>query len=157
MATIPDFPHAYSSELSVSSATLDRLGRRNDDGLTATVAEYMRNSGFVIKVVQPTGLGGGGFIELKVTASMIVTAVKALGAAVRGVVDAVRKKQQDKLNTRLPPVWIQFSARHQGGAVPLPDAGLLVGILAVLPALLSHFGGEVSESPVQLWWAIKLA
>jgi hypothetical protein len=138
MASIPEFPHAYSSELSVSSATLDRFGRRNDDGLTSTVAEYMRNSGFVIEVTQPTGLGGGGFIEFKVTAGMIVSVVKALGAAARWAVDAVRKKQQAKLNTRLPPVWIQFSAKHQGGGVPLPDAGLLVGIIVVLPGLLSH-------------------
>lgn len=121
----------------MSSATLDRFGRRNDDGLTTTVAEYMRNSGFVIEVTQSTGLGGG-FLEFKVTAGMVVSVVKALGAAARWAVDVVRKKQQAKLNTRLPPVWIQFSAQHQGGAVPLPDAGLMVGIIAVLPGLLSH-------------------
>lgn len=138
MASYPELPHAYTSKLTVSSATLDRFGRNNDEGLTSTVAEYMRNSGFVIEATQPTGLGGGGLIEFKVTAGMIVSAVKAFGAVVRWAVDAIRKRQQARLNARLPGPWIQFSVRHQGGAVPLPDAGLLVGIIAVLPGLLSH-------------------
>lgn len=142
MASIPEIPHAYSSKLNVSSATLDRYGRRNDEGITATVAEYMRSSGFAIEITQPTGLGGGGMIEFEVTSGLVVSAVKALGAAVRGAADAVRKKQQAKLNERLPLVWIQFFAKHEGGAVPLPDAGLIVGVVAVLPGLLSHLNGK---------------
>lgn len=137
MASLPENIHAYSSELTVSSATLDRYGRRDDEGLTSAITEYMRRSGFVIRATEPTGLGAGP-IEIKVSVGMIISALKAVGAAVRWVVDKVRKRQLAQLNTRLPMVWIQFSAKHVGGSLPLPDAGLLAGIAAVLPGLLEH-------------------
>lgn len=137
MASYPELPHTYSSDLQVSSATLDPFGRRDDEGLTFAVVSYMRRSGFIIRATQPMGLGAG-VIEFKVTAGMIVTAVKAIVAAVRWALDVVQKRQIARLNTRLPLVWIQFSAKHQGGQLPLPDAGLLAGIAAVLPGLLEH-------------------
>lgn len=137
MASYPGRQHTYSSELRVSSATLDRFGRRDDEGLTSTVVSYMRSSGFIIRATQPMGLGAG-VIEFKVTAGMIGTAVKTIGAAVRWALDVLQKRQRASLNTRLPLVWIQFSAKHQGGQLPLPDAGLLAGIAAVLPGLLEH-------------------